>query len=161
MQVEYIKPFISSAQMIFEKEIHVNLERRSIVRRDDPSPTMPVSIVIGVSGAVSGQVVFSMDRDFAYFVAEAMMINKSPSKVEQMVSSAVGEVANMITGRASMELAKDDELIGITPPAVFTGPNPGIDFLHIPTIYLSFISEIGALGISLALRENTREVEDA
>jgi len=156
MKAEYANPFIRSAKLIFEKEIKINLTRKDLVKKEKPAPTLPVSIVIGVTGPVKGQVVYSMDDNFAYSVAKAMMPNKLPNEIRKMINSAVSEVANMITGRASIEMAGENDMIDITPPAVFTGPGIRMDFLNIPTISLSFLSEIGILEINVALTEGKR-----
>lgn len=156
MKAEYANPFIRSAKLIFEKEVKINLSRKELIKKDKPSPTLPVSIVIGVTGPVRGQVVYSMDKDFAFSTAKAMMPNMLPNEVRKIINSAVSEIANMITGRASMEMAGENEMIDITPPAVFTGPGMRMDFLNIPTISLSFISEIGVLEINVALTEDKR-----
>lgn len=156
MKAEYANPFIRSAKLIFEKEIKINLVRKDLVKKEQATPSLPVSIVIGVTGPVRGQVVYSMDQNFAYNVAKAMMPNKLPHEIRKMINSAVSEMANMITGRASMEMAGESDMIDITPPAVFTGPGMQMDFLSIPTISLSFLSEIGVLEINIALSENRR-----
>ena len=70
-----------------------------------------------------------------------------------MVNSAVSEVANIITGQASIALAGEKETIDLTPPAVLTATNLTVDFLNIPTIALSLISEIGVLEINIALAD--------
>jgi chemotaxis protein CheX len=64
-------------------------------------------------------------------------------------------MANMITGRASIDLAGDDHIVHITPPAVFLGQGLRVDFLNVPTIAISFISEIGVLEINIALAEQS------
>lgn len=156
MKAEYANPFIRSAKLIFEKEVKISLNRKELIKKEKPSPTLPVSIVIGVTGPVRGQVVYSMDRDFAFSVAKAMMPNQLPNEVRKLINSAVSEIANMITGRASMEMAGESEMIDITPPAVFTGPGMRMDFLNIPTISLTFLSEIGTLEINVALTEDNR-----
>jgi chemotaxis protein CheX len=153
MKAEFANPFIRSAKMIFEKEIGITLSRKEIVKLAKPAPSLPVSIVIGVTGPVRGQVVYSVDTNFAEKVARAMLPNKLPAEVKKMVNSAISEIANMITGQASIELAGASDTIDITPPAVFSGPGMKVDFLDIPTISLKFLSEIGSLEINIALSE--------
>lgn len=153
MKAAYANVFIRSAVSVFGQEIHVALSRKGLSRKNAPVPSLPISIVIGITGAVRGQVVYSMDSDFAYSVTKAMIPNKLPTELRRLTNSAVSEVANMITGQASIALAGENELIHLTPPAVFSGTNMQVDFLSIPTICLSFISEIGSLEINIAFTE--------
>lgn len=154
MKAEYANVFIRGATNVFGHEIGVSLSRKSLTRKSAPVPSLPVSIVIGITGSIRGQVVYSMDSNFAYAVTKAMIPNKLPSELKKLTNSAVSEVANMITGQASISLAGEDKLIHLTPPAVFSGSDMTVDFLSIPTICLSFISEIGSLEINIAFTED-------
>ncbi|MDT8297086.1 MAG: ATP-binding protein, partial [Spirochaetaceae bacterium] len=49
MKAEYANPFINSAKLIFEKEIGIKLSRKELVKLKNPLPSLPVSIVIGVT----------------------------------------------------------------------------------------------------------------
>ncbi len=159
MRYEYINFFVNSAKLIFDKEIHINLERSGIGRRKNTHSSMPVSILIGIKGPIYGQVIYSMDWDFAYSVATAMTGKKQPHEVGEMVQSAVCELANMITGQASIGLAGDDKLIKITTPSIITHPERSFDAYDIPTVFLSFNSSIGQLELNLALQSQVQEVE--
>jgi chemotaxis protein CheX len=154
MKAEFANVFIRGATTVFGQEIGVNLSRKSLTRKNAPVPSLPVSIVIGITGGIRGQVVYSMDSNFAYAVTKAMIPNKLPSELKKLTNSAVSEVANMITGQASISLAGEDKIIHLTPPAVFSGTGMTVDFLSIPTICLSFISEIGSLEINIAFTED-------
>lgn len=153
MKAEFANPFITAATTTFQKEVGVKLNRKELKLKDSPVPSQTVSIVIGVTGAVRGQVVYSMDENVAFAVAKAMLPGKLPVEQRRLMNSAVSEMANIITGQASIILAGDDLRIDITPPAVFTGPGGSIDFLSIQTICLSFISEIGTLEMNIAMTE--------
>lgn len=154
MKAEYANVFVRGATIVFSQEIGVNLSRKGLSRKSAPVPSLPISIVIGITGGIRGQVVYSMDSNFAYEIARSMIPNKLPSELRKLTNSAVSEIANMITGQASIALAGDDKLIHLTPPAVFTGSDMTVDFLSIPTLCLSFISEIGSLEINIAFTED-------
>jgi chemotaxis protein CheX len=153
MKAEYANPFITAAVTTFKKELGVNLNRNSINVKNAPVPSKEVSIIIGVTGAVRGQVVYSMDDNVAMAVAKAMLPGKVPAELKKLANSAVSELANIITGQASIILAGESNRIDITPPAVFSGGGASIDFLTLQTICLSFLSEIGALEINIAMTE--------
>ncbi len=154
MKAEFANPFIAAATTTFLKEVGGKLARKELKIKDSPVPSQPISIVIGVTGAVRGQVVYSMDENVAYAVAKAMLPGKLPVDLKKLTNSAVSEMANIITGQASIILAGDNLKIDITPPAVFSGPGLQIDFLTIQTICLNFISEIGTLEMNIAMTED-------
>lgn len=153
MKVEFANIFIRSAIEVFQKEVKITLSRQSLVKKSAPVPSLPVSIVLGITGYLRGQVVYSMDENFAYNVAHAMLPNKLPAEIKKFTNSAVSEIANIITGQASIALAGEKMKMDLTPPAVFSGTGILVDFLSIPTISLRLISEIGVLEINIALAE--------
>lgn len=151
MKAEYANVFIRSAVQVFQSELGIRLSRESLNRKETPVPSLPVSIVIGITGAMRGQVVYSMDHSFADEITHAMVPNKLPSERRKLINSAVGEIGNMVTGQASIALAGQDQVMHLTPPAVFTGRDLTVDFLQVPTVCLRMLSELGLLEINIGL----------
>ena len=151
MKAEHANIFVRSAVYVFETELNIRLSRQSLVRKETPVPGLPICIVLGITGAMRGQVVYAVDKSFAHDITHVMLPNKLPSQIQKLVHSALGEIANMITGQASIALAGQDKIIQLTPPAVFTGQDIWFDFLRVPTISLRMLSEMGVLEINIAL----------
>lgn len=154
MKAEYANVFVRSAVHVFQKELDITLTRNSLYKKNAPVPSLPVAIVIGITGSVRGQVVYSIDTDFALDIAHVMVPNKLPSELKALMNSAVGEIANMVTGQASIALAGSENVINLTPPAVFSGRNMTVDFLEIPTVCLQMLSQMGVLEINIAFNES-------
>jgi chemotaxis protein CheX len=153
MKAEYANVFVRAAVHVFNKELGIHLTRQSLQRKKAPIPSLPVAIVLGITGSVRGQVVYAMDTSFAKDIAHAMIPNKLPRELDGLINSAVGEIANIVTGQASIDIAGQDRLIHLTPPAVFTGSDLVVDFLEVPTICLRMLSEMGVLEINIAFVE--------
>ncbi len=151
MKVEYANIFIRSAADVFKKEINITLTRQQLSKKESAIPGLPMCIILGITGSLRGQVVYAMDSGFAYQVARKLLPNKLPVEIKKLENSAVAEIANVITGQASIALAGETEKIHLTPPAVFSGTDMHVDFLAIPTISLRMLSEIGVLEINVAL----------
>jgi chemotaxis protein CheX len=153
MKAEYANVFIRSAVHVFKKELNIHMSRQSLIKKNAPIPGLPVCIILGITGHVRGQVVYSMDTSFARDITHAMLPNKLPHELKAYVNSAVGEIGNMITGQASIAMAGQDNIIHLTPPAVFTGNQIMFDFLQMPTVSLRLLSEMGMLEINIAIME--------
>lgn len=156
MKAEYANIFITSAVHVFKKELNITLTRQSLVKKSAPIPGLPICIVLGITGDIKGQVVYSIDRSFAQDITHSMLPNKLPHELRQYINSAAGEIGNMITGQASIALAGQDKVIQLTPPSVLTGTEIVVDFLQIPTICLRLISELGTLEINIAITEELK-----
>lgn len=154
MKAEFANPFITAVVSTFQKEVGVKLNRNDLKIKSSPVPSKPISIIIGVTGAVRGQVVYSMDDSMAYAITKAMLPGKLPAELKKLTNSAVSEMANIITGQASILLAGDKLKIDITPPAVFVGAGISMDFLSIQTICLTFLSEVGSMELNIAMTED-------
>ncbi len=152
MKAEHANPFITAAVQTFKKELNVDLKRSDLNVKEAPVPSKDVTIIIGVTGPVKGQVVYSMDNNVAEAITKSMLPGKLPAEQKKLINSAVSEMANIITGQASIILAGDNNVIDITPPAVFLG-GVTMDFLSIQTICMTFISAIGSVEINIALTE--------
>lgn len=155
MKAEYANIFIQSATHVFKKELDITLRRQSLVKKDAPVPGLPVCIVLGITGDIRGQVVYSIDPSFAQDITHSMLPNKLPNELRQYINSAVGEIGNMITGQASIALAGQQKIIQLTPPAVLVGKEIVMDFLQMPTICMRLISELGTLEINIAITEDS------
>jgi chemotaxis protein CheX len=153
MQVEYINPFITSAIEIFEKVANIELKKSNLTLKKNTTPSNEISIVIGVTGAFEGQVVYSFKMHTAERVVSCMMPNASAEKQKLYLESALSSMANMITGRATILLSGKEKKIYITPPYVVLGTDSkDVKFIEFPTICIEFTSRFGTLEINVAIK---------
>lgn len=151
MRQAIVNPFVSAAITTFAKDFGVKLERKSIKKKDAPIPTLPVSVSIGMTGKLRGSVIFSMSESMATSVAKALMPDAPMEEVRKFTPSAVGEMANVICGMVTVELA---EVLpcDITPPTIISGAL-ALNFLHAETICVVLQCEFGELEMNLAVVE--------
>lgn len=95
------------------------------------------------------RLVGDMMRSFGFDVAEA--VNGSGG-LDQLVIDAVGELTNMVAGRAKTCL--EELAMSISLPSVITGRNHLIEFpSNVPAICVAFSSPFGALCLEVGLIE--------
>ena len=153
MNAEYANIFVKSAMEVIESEANVHLKRMDVAKKDAPIPSRPISIIVGITGFLKGQIVYAMDQEFAFGIMRAMIPNTLPANNKALVNSAISELANMITGKASIALAGGTEKLDLTPPVVLMASDLTMDFMVLPTIALRLLSELGILEINIALTE--------
>ena len=125
MKAEYINPFITSSVDVFSTMFKVELTRGEPSIRQNFQPAHEISGVIGLTGKASGTVVVSVDSNVAISVTEAML-GQRPDTINADVVDAVGEVTNMIAGRAKAGL--EHLSMSLALPTVITGRNHVINF---------------------------------
>lgn len=77
-----------------------------------------VWIVIGMTGQLSGNIVFGINEQVALKIVSAMMGGFVITEMDEMSKSAISELGNMISGNASTILSNQGVVVDITPPQV-------------------------------------------
>lgn len=153
MNVEYINPFVVSAVEVFSTMLKCQLSRGELSLNNNFHPEHEVSGVIGLSGNVFGTVIVSLDRQVA-LAATGALCGETPDTIDSLVIDAVGELTNMIAGRAKSMLAQLDMKLAL--PTVITGKNHMISFgSSAQTICIPYTCEWGELSIEVGLMENS------
>jgi chemotaxis protein CheX len=152
MKVEFINPFVKAAIDVLKSEIGSEIERGRL--RVDASATsnQDVSVMIGVTGAAQGFVLYSMSAETAKGIVGKMM-GQPFEEFDALAQSGIAEMGNVITGLASRGLSETGYVCNITPPTLITGQNTSIGTLDIPRLALPLTSICGEIEIHLALRE--------
>lgn len=154
---DYVEIFIPSVASVFFTEIGIHLKKRSTTIKKSSKPGFQVTTVVGfVSKNFKGQVVYSMSLEFAEYIAKSMLSGKLPVEQKKLLTSCVGELGNIISGKASIELAGTSSVVEIIPPIVLTGAVNTVDFYEVPTISLVMDSTVGALEINIAFQEEKK-----
>ena len=151
MRVEYINPFVISAANILEQVAHLKVERGRVSLRPRMFPSPEVSVLLGVTGDVKGQVIYGMAQDSALAIANRMMIDAEVLGFDEVARSAIGELGNMITGNATGILEKEGFVLNISPPAIITGKEVSVSSTEATVLVVPLHSEVGTLDINVTL----------
>ena len=76
-----------------------------------------VNISIGVTGDISGEVYYRFPKDTSMEMVK-IMSGMEISEIDEFVTSAMGEVANIISGKALVSLSENQINCDIRPPQV-------------------------------------------
>ena len=118
MKVAYINPFITGTREVFDAMVKMPFQvGKPRLREPDERlhKLYSVSVVIGLSGAVSGVLVMSLAEPVA--LALATSLTDAPATgLDQDCFDALAEIANMIAGSAKKRLPQGQ--ISITVPTL-------------------------------------------
>ena len=152
MKADHINPFLASTLEVFSTMLGSTLSRGEPSLSVNFQPQHEVSGIIGLSGKASGTVVISLDRGMAIAVTERML-GECPASINGDVIDAVGEIVNMIAGRAKSDLQELEMTLSL--PTVITGKNHVIQFgSSARTICIPYACEWGQLSLEVGLVEN-------
>ncbi len=153
MKAEFINPFVTAGIEVLESVIKSRPESGQLAVRSATFTTQQSSIVIGVTGAVRGHVVYGMSLVTATKVAAAMS-STPPMTFDELASSAVAELGNMISGNAAGLLARAGYQCEITPPTLVRGANIEVSTTT-PALVVPLYTDLGKIEINVALEETS------
>lgn len=153
MKAEFLNPFVYAGMRVLTAEAGVtswSLDKPQLIRLD--ATRHACNVVIGVTGAVQGLVVYGMDLAVAKRIVSVMVGSDIPI-ADQVAESALGELGNMITGLASGILEENGYPCRISPPAIVRGSSVRLTQGTIPVVAVTMATGIGSVHILLALAE--------
>lgn len=149
MKVEYINPFIESSQSVIKMICGVDVKLGKVYLKSSPFYFNQIVIIIGVIGAIKGQIYFEFSIETAKRIASKMMGGMKIEELDEISKSAISEMSNMILGNASTIFSKKEIHIDITPPTVLTGEK--IEMSNkVPTVVVPLDLEgLGTISINI------------
>jgi chemotaxis protein CheX len=154
MRIEYINPFIEASFDILNEVLKTNVKRNELYLKKLGESMKGVAVVIGVTGKVTGRIVFDMTEETALKLASKMN-GENIKEFDEMARSTIGELANMITGRAVTRLEKDNLSFYFTPPTIISGENLHIyEFSGMEALIIPLDTGLGIIEINIAFKEN-------
>jgi chemotaxis protein CheX len=155
MNVKFLNPFVGSAHETLSLELHETIGRGDLRLENGSYQTDDLTVIISLIGAVDGTVFFSMSKETARQVASILMGEKFDS-LDKLAQSGIAELANVITGRASMKLAEAGYESNISTPSLIMGKGATISTLDYPRLVVPLTTSAGPLVIHMALREGSQ-----
>lgn len=142
MKAEYINPFIVAAQNVVKAATNEEMSIGKLSIKSNPIMTSDVVSLIGITGKVEGQVIFSFTENVAKNIASKMMMGAEVPVLNDIAKSAICELTNMILGNTATSFYEQGTIVDITPPSLLIGKDISIstvkgDFVCIPLQFAS------------------------
>ena len=153
MKEEFVNPFLSPAITVWEKELGQPLTLDSAKAVSHRYTTNDITAVIGITGKLKGNVLYEFRKGTAKAVAETM-IGEEIERLDELAMSALGELANMISGNAATMLAQSGYQCDISPPMMLEPKGSTLTFTTGSQIQVLFSSPLGPLAIRVGLTES-------
>ncbi|MGL1903553.1 MAG: chemotaxis protein CheX [Fibrobacterales bacterium] len=118
VNVEHVNPFIKATIYTFETMIHTTIKPGKLHLKDNSHTTHDISGIIGLSGEARGAVSLSFPQECAFDVVSEF-VGEPVTELDEHLTDAIGELANIIAGYAKKYLENLDVQISL--PSVITG----------------------------------------
>lgn len=151
MKAEYINPFLESASIVLEQVANIKPKTGQLGIKDVKFIESYIWIQIGMTGQMTGDVVFGLHEEVALKLVSAMMGGYVMTHMDEIAQSAISELGNMISGNASTILYNKGVKVDITPPKVVqSAAAAGFEAKKAITIPL-MMEDIGELDIQVLI----------
>ena len=134
MNVEYINPFIEASQTVLSQIANLQIKLGKVYIKDSPYRGDNIMVIVGLTGKIRGQAMFSMSRETAMFVASCMLGGMPVAELDEISKSAITELANMILGNTATILYNKGIGVDITPPSFLMGDNMQVSSSKLKTV---------------------------
>lgn len=110
-------------------------------------------IMIGVVGEIRGQVCLELSIENAGKIASTMMGGTTVVEMNEIATSAIAELGNMIMGKACTIFSKNKTKIDITPPTILTGDKINISNKTATIVIPLTLQSYGNININVSAEE--------
>lgn len=153
MKAEYINSFYGATKEVFRLMLDQEVERGDLKLIQGLSSSKDANIMLGVTGDLQGTVFFNFTKDMALKMVQ-IMAGMEMNEIDVFVSSALGEIANIISGNAITNLSSHDYICDITPPQIIVGEHKSVSTSNQQALLIPMGTSIGEFSISVFLSEN-------
>lgn len=153
MKVEYINSFYEATKDVLKLMLDLDVKMDKPKVSKGMISSKDANVVLGVTGDVKGNVIFGFTKDMTLEMVK-IMSGMELNKIDGFVSSALGEVANIIGGNAVTGLSNIKYICDIVPPQIFIGEYESLSMASENGICLPLNTSIGDLEINIYLKEN-------
>ena len=153
MRADVAQPFLLAAKDVLEQELGGDVGRGRVAVERGDFEAGEVTAVVGVTGALSGAIMYRMSEATALAVVSKMM-GQQFTELDALARSGVGELGNVITGRAGVLLERAGIVADIAPPMLIVGRGGVMSSLDIARLVVPLETRAGAIDLQIALKKN-------
>ncbi|MGM0549007.1 MAG: chemotaxis protein CheX [Bacillota bacterium] len=151
MDVKYLNPIISATDSVFKTMLSLEPKKGEISVQEDLVTDKEANVIIGMTGDIKGSIVYSFSQAMALKVVEAMS-GMEMKELDKFVTSAMGELGNIISGQATTGLANQDLNCDIAPPQIVTGTNINISSEADKVLKVNFVTDLGEFDVGFSVK---------
>lgn len=160
IDIKYLNPFFTAAYDVICEMSEEDVQRGKLaLNNSTETKSRGFAVIIGVVSdkeRINGRVILDMEKKTAIQFAEKMNF-EDIGEFNDLVRSSMGEIGNMISGRAISVLQNQGYDFSITPPTLFEGDNMTVTTPNsLPTVVVPLDTIFGKILVNLALAASSK-----
>ncbi len=152
MKADIVQAFVGSAREVLAQEMGEPAEPQKMTLQGGPYKTGDVTVVIGLAQAIEGNVILGLSKETALaYVARVM--GEPIGELDELAQSGIGELGNVIAGRAGVVLSEKGYPTVIAPPTILLGHSTLLSTLGLQRLLVPVQTPLGVVELQLAAKE--------
>ncbi|MCX7841945.1 MAG: chemotaxis protein CheX [Clostridia bacterium] len=151
MDIKYINPFLEALKNVLETFGASDIKKGGLQKKETMLADMDITSIIGIVGDVRGNIAYCMTEETGKKIASAMMMGMPVETLDSIARSALGEMANMMGGRASAILSQAGVATDLTPPSIIIGRDIMLIISSVQTVAVDMETPFGRIQINIGL----------
>src|SRR5262245_48962981 len=119
-KVEHLEPFLRGACQVLEQEFGTAVRRGQLHVASGNCTTQDLTVIIGITGQLTGLAIFGMNDATALAVV-GHMLGMPVLELDDLALSGIAELGNVMSGRAATLLTESGYYVDIAPPVLLVG----------------------------------------
>lgn len=121
MDAKFVNPFIDAFMTVMPQIGFQDITRKKVSVKDKSAQSLGVTVLVGFTKQIRGNVAYNMSEETAKYIASTMMMGMPVEEFNDMAQSAIAELSNMLTANAATNLATLGYDVDISTPSLSVG----------------------------------------
>jgi chemotaxis protein CheX len=150
-RADILEPFVEAARDVLAAEIGAEVTPGRLSLANGAATTLDVTVVVGITGKLTGIAVYGMPAEMAKAIVGKMM-GETIDELDDLALSGVAELGNVITGQATNLLASIGQVCDISPPMLLMGAGSQLSTMSIQRLVIPLATDFGTMEAQVAIK---------
>jgi chemotaxis protein CheX len=146
------EPFVGAARIVLAQELGMDVTPGKLSLASGAATTLDVTVVIGITGRLTGIAVYGMPASMALAIVERMLDSGPVTELDDLALSGIAELGNVITGQATTLLAGMGLVCDISPPMLLVGAGSRLSTASIKRLVIPLSTEVDTMQAQVAIK---------
>ncbi|GBG58562.1 chemotaxis protein CheX [Sporomusaceae bacterium FL31] len=151
MDVKLINPFVDAVATVMPQLGFQNISRGKLALKEQYVSSQGVTVLIGMTNQVRGNIAYNMSEETAKSIASVMMMGMPVDKMDEIAQSAISEMVNMVTANAAINFEKQGMNVDISPPSLALGEDFKIKVSSTKYLALELMVDSNSIELNIGL----------
>ena len=152
MDIKYINPFIESFATVMPQLGFSDVRKDNLTLKKQELVNTGVVIIVGIVGAIHGNVVYVLDFESAKKIVSTMMMGMPVNELDEMAQSALSELTNMLTANAATVFSSLGIPVDISTPTLLYGNNIAIKMSSNQVLSIQLLADEIPIEVNIAFQ---------